>query len=445
MFLEFVLFLSTGTNFIDGFPSYILGPEQVHLSYTGDQSSMFVTWVTNLYLGEGTVHFTSALPYVADGESTYSVVNATTYVVPHYSDDENMEEQTVLRTSFTFRATIEGLSEGSEYQYYVQNGELKSSLYTFKTFPTNEGFKPTIAVYGDMGCKNDRALNKLIEDANAKKYDIVWHIGDIAYDMHELAGGRGDLFMNLIQPIAAYIPYSVIPGNHEWRSNFSEYRNKFTSPAPNVFFHSYNIGPIHLVMFNTEFYIFTQFGTDQIQTQYNWLVEDLKRANEPTNREAQPWIVAAGHRPMYCSEVDPEDCQPNNQIRLGLNYTEYGLEPLFYKYGVDLMFFGHEHNYERMFPIYNYTYQIYEENPDNYVDPKYPVHVISGSAGNRENHSDFQSTEPEWSFMRAQDYGFAYLTVRDKLTLDISQYSIDQGHFIDHFTVKKSQNYPNFA
>ena len=83
--------------------------------------------------------------------------------------------------------------------------------------------------------------------------------------MHEVMGARGDWFMNLIQPIAARYPYSVIPGNHETRHNFSEYRNRFTSPPPNVFFHSYNIGPIHLVMFNTEFYYSDEYGTAQLQ------------------------------------------------------------------------------------------------------------------------------------------------------------------------------------
>ena len=39
--------------------------------------------------------------------------------------------------------------------------------------------------------------------------------------------------------------------------------------------------------------------------------------------------------------------------------NSFPLEPLFYEYGVDVLIFGHEHNYERMFPIYNYTYQVY--------------------------------------------------------------------------------------
>ena len=42
------------------------------------------------------------------------------------------------------------------------------------------------------------------------------------------------------------------------------------------------------------------------------------------------------------------------QIRVGVNVTTraFSLEDLFYKYGVDLQFYAHEHSYERMWPVY---------------------------------------------------------------------------------------------
>lgn len=33
----------------------------------------------------------------------------------------------------------------------------------------------------------------------------------------------------------------------------------------------------------------------------------------------------------------------------------YGLEKLFYHYGVDLAIWAHEHSYERTYPVYNRT------------------------------------------------------------------------------------------
>ncbi len=33
-----------------------------------------------------------------------------------------------------------------------------------------------------------------------------------------------------------------------------------------------------------------------------------KQANRPENRAQRPWIITMGHRPMYCSNDDGDDC-----------------------------------------------------------------------------------------------------------------------------------------
>lgn len=58
-----------------------------------------------------------------------------------------------------------------------------------------------------------------------------------------------------------------------------------------------------------------------------------------------------------------------------------------YKYGVDMVIQGHEHSYERLWPVYNETV-----TAKNYIDPKASVHIITGKAGCNENY-DF-CTDP---------------------------------------------------
>lgn len=62
-----------------------------------------------------------------------------------------------------------------------------------------------------------------------------------------------------------------------------------------------------------------------------------------------------GHRPMYCSNDDKDDCTHNETLtRVGLPFLHlFGLEDLLYNYGVDLEIWAHEHSYERLWPIYN--------------------------------------------------------------------------------------------
>ncbi len=143
--------------------------------------------------------------------------------------------------------------------------------------------------------------------------------------------------------MAAYVPYMTCVGNHEERYNFSNYKSRFSMPhsdqqtigGDSNFFYSIDIGPVHLIAFSTEFYYFFEYGFDQIARQYEWLQNDLIQANR--NRDKQPWLITMGHRPMYCTNKDKDDCTNfDDRVRVGIPFIkQYGLEDLFYKYGVD--------------------------------------------------------------------------------------------------------------
>ncbi|KAJ8777544.1 hypothetical protein J1605_014434 [Eschrichtius robustus] len=107
----------------------------------------------------------------------------------------------------------------------------------------------------------------------------------------------------------------------------------------------------------------------------------LQKANK--NRTAPPWIITMGHRPMYCSSADLDDCTwHESKVRKGLLGKFYGLEDPFYKYGVDLQLWAHERSYERLWPIYNYhVFNGSREMP--YTHPRGPIHIITGSALSR--------------------------------------------------------------
>lgn len=155
-------------------------------------------------------------------------------------------------------------------------------------------------------------------------------------------------------------------------------------------FYSFNIGPVHFIGFSTEVYYFMNYGIKTLINQYTWLEKDLQEANLAANREVRPWIVTFGHRPMYCSNENGDDCTHSQTlVRVGLPFTGFfALEPLFYKYGVDVEIWAHEHSYERLWPIYDYkVYNGSKEEP--YKNPGAPVHVVTGSAGCKEGREPF--------------------------------------------------------
>ena len=43
----------------------------------------------------------------------------------------------------------------------------------------------------------------------------------------------------------------------------------------NNHFFSFNIGPVHIISFSTEFYYFIEYGIEQVKSQYDWLEQDL--------------------------------------------------------------------------------------------------------------------------------------------------------------------------
>lgn len=155
----------------------------------------------------------------------------------------------------------------------------------------------------------------------------------------------------------------------------------------NNHFWSVDLGPAHILMFSTEFYYYTQYGTEQIEQQYRFIEADLKRAN--ANRKQRPWIIVMGHRPMYCLKKDEEclkETMERPELRQGVAdgpdkaNKMFGLENLFYQYGVDIQIYGHEHFYGRLLPVYQGVTLNGTGHGGAYDSPGAPVHIITGSA-----------------------------------------------------------------
>jgi len=150
-----------------------------------------------------------------------------------------------------------------------------------------------------------------------------------------------------------------------------------------------------------------------------------------------------GHRPMYCSNYDSDDCtRYESIIRGGIPYIHaYALEPLFYNYGVDLCLWAHEHSYERMYPVYDRT--VYNVTGQPYVNSAAPVHITTGSAGCQEDTDQFIPDPPPWSAFRSSDYGYSHMTVVNSTHLNFEQISdVQNGKVIDSIWIQKDKHGP---
>lgn len=147
---------------------------------------------------------------------------------------------------------------------------------------------------------------------------------------------------------------------------------------------------------------------------------------------------------MYCSDDDSDDCRHFETLtRVGLPFLHFfGIEPLMYDYGVDLAIWAHEHSYERLWPLYDYkVYNGSYEAP--YVNPKAPVHIITGSAGCKEGTDTFVKPQPNWSAFVTSDYGYTRMKAFNKTHLYLEQVSDDkQGAIVDTFWIVKDLHVP---
>ncbi|XP_011874902.1 PREDICTED: iron/zinc purple acid phosphatase-like protein isoform X2 [Vollenhovia emeryi] len=408
-------------------------PEAVHLSYGDNIHDIVVTWSTREDTKE------SIVEYGIGGFALRAEGNSTLFV------DGGKAKQ----KQYIHRVWLKNLTPYSKYIYHCGSRYGWSNVFYTRTAPEDSAdWSPQIVIFGDMGNENAQSLSRLQEETETGLYDTAIHVGDFAYDMNTDDARVGDEFMRQIESVAAYIPYMTVPGNHEEKYNFSNYRARFTMPGDSEgLWYSFNIGPVHFVAIETEAYYFMNYGIKQMVKQYEWLEKDLREANKPEARARRPWIVTFGHRPMYCSNKNADDCTNHQSlVRVGLPFLNwFGLEDLFFKYKVDMEIWAHEHSYERMWPMYNF--QVYNGSYEEpYTNYKAPVHIITGSAGCKEGREEFVPNLPPWSAFHSSDYGYTRMKVFNKTHLYLEQVSDDKdGAVIDRVWLVKEKPLPQYV
>ncbi|XP_045164941.1 acid phosphatase type 7-like [Mercenaria mercenaria] len=350
-----------------------LKPQQVHISLGDTATDMTIMWATR-------VHDISVVEYHTGDRQKAIKVEGETIKLDTTNEDG---------AKYLHRVCLHGLQPQTKYFYNV-HGESMDTLsdqFSFTMPPVLAGNTHSFMVYGDLGTET-HDMQFLLQEALNEKYEAVFHVGDIAYDLNKGQGQIGDKFLQKIEKVAARTPYMTVPGDHERNDEFLHYRYRFSMPnlpwpmpSDNLWY-SIDIGPIHFVLYSTEVFFYDEVNIEEM---LQWLKTDLDKAN--TQRSARPWIIAMGHRPMYCSiDKNDEDCKRDNSL------VRTSLEDLFYAEGVDLVISGHEHYYERTWPVYNKRAIQY-----NYREPAAPVHITIGTLGSVYESDKSTNVGGQWS------------------------------------------------
>lgn len=159
------------------------------------------------------------------------------------------------------------------------------------------------------------------------------------------------------------------------------------------------------------------------------------------NRDKRPWIVALSHHPLYCSvdwngvKDSKKDCRHQPAILRPI------LEDLFYEAGVDLMLGAHVHNYERDTAIYkNLTIESEKDSKHTHFNPRAPIYIMSGNAGNRYQHNVRASKTPQiWARFLSDDLGYGRLTAFNSTHMFWEQFSSEENKEIDYVWIIKNK------
>lgn len=276
--------------------------------------------------------------------------------------------------AYAFRAEMENLEPGSEYEYYVENTGDKSRRsppYRFRTIPAEPG-RVAALLFGDSKSGyevcNEIAFGALgrMERWQAEGLPVIGvGLGDFgaygSYDEYQAwfnyAASPDRLGTRLM---AASYPFLMAHGNHEnlrdTYFNLSNMPRRAMRGWPGLNnrgfeqrWFSFNYGPVHCIELTLGPY------TEQTwyENQRLWLEQDLAQAAGLRADGQLGWIVIIAHHSFLTTGehfINIGEC--------GQYFREGGgsYMDLIEHHGVDVVFSSHDHNYERSHSVKGYRW-----------------------------------------------------------------------------------------
>ena len=251
-----------------------------------------------------------------------------------------------------FEASVTGLHPDTTYYYAVFDGGKRltpeDQSFCFRTHPTPGTDKPvSFWVVGDSG--TGAPPQARVRDAmqahlrkHARHLDLYLHVGDMAY-------GRGTTtefsnnFFAVYEPILRNTVCWPAMGNHEGYTSKGEsgegpYYDAYVcptageaggQPSGTEAYYSFDYGRIHFIVLDSH-----DLDRRPTGAMARWLKADLEKTNSS-------WIVAYFHHPPYTKGTHDSDRE------LQLVEMRRHIMPILEGGGVDVVFTGHSHIYER--------------------------------------------------------------------------------------------------
>ncbi len=239
--------------------------------------------------------------------------------VVYWGTSYKLGNKTVVNESEEWHEVrLDGLKPLTKYFYKVESDGIESPIYSFTTFGNSEEGSEnfTFIVYGDSrGVWDNWGNTRIVAEAIEKeKPCFVINTGDMVKN-----GVKEEEWISFFQASPFMHNSSLYPavGNHDLpTSSFCKY---FSLPN-NEIYYSFDYGNAHFTILNSN----TPFSPSQ----FIWMLKDLQIK--------KTWKIVIFHHPPYSSGHHGN----NTLLRLWI--------PFFKIANVDIVFNGHDHDYEHI-------------------------------------------------------------------------------------------------
>jgi len=273
---------------------------------------------------------------------------------------------------FTHHAAMSGLRPNETYFYEVAHDGSVAVAGTFRTAPAGRSARFSFTSFGDQSIPDQlgnpptlpwtRYAGLIVPEVEMRQ--PLFHLlnGDLCYanvaGREHLRVATWQSFFKNNSRSARFRPWMPAAGNHENErldgrpglDPFKAYQTYFTLPSNGAgpafegLWYAFTIGSVRVVSINNDDVCYQDGGNTYVRgysggAQKTWLEQTLADARKD---HAIDWIVVCMHQVAISTAI------PFNGCELGVRQAWL---PLFDRYGVDLVVCGHEHHYERTFPL----------------------------------------------------------------------------------------------
>lgn len=331
--------------------------------------------------------------------------------------------QTILPSQKEQKAPLFGLLPDTTHCYRIYlpaegtAGVYKAFEGKFSTFKPEDKPYFSFLAFGDSGA-GSATPEQLALAAQMDKFspDFVLHTGDMTE-----SGLDSDADAQYFKPYAALMaraPFFAALGNHDYGADMKSAAGKGFIKANYAPFHSVPLTglPPHYYFFDTANARFFVLDANAFHgalyappltpgsKQYKWLDYYLGKGDKA-------WKFVVVHEPLYSTGA-----HETSEAQLA------ALEPLFVKHGVDVVFQGHDHDYERTVPL-----------KDGVPDEADGVVYVTLGGGGAPLY--IQRRNEEWSEKFVPSYTFAVADVKAG-ALNMTVYNKD-GDVVDTLGIEK--------